>query len=521
MNGVNFTEKSVFEKYGILGKDYITPEMFGAVGDGVTDDTNALKACLDKGSVEKTLVVLSKYYYVTRNVYCQSYLRVTGIEHSRQLATIVAGPNVTTLFILQGVRCNFSNLQIKTYDGNYHSGVVAFDCYGGANKDCDTDLRNVSINYFEIGCIIRGRNFRFLSSSCSHCKIGLKYEFEEGVSALRGLNIQDCSFHGIGEESDIPWFTNSYAIDIHYGGGSNMMIQGCKCDNGSTFFHGFAQNVLMENNFVECWKNPAVEFYQEEPHALPTYGTFTCRGNVFQGRYGQVTDNYVETFPENLVVLKNFTRGSFSNNTLKLCRDAAVKIESCQHIQCLGNCIQNTGLVGTSGQIYTVDPEKEIAFYISNSNYISISNNMNLTNSTSMELIKFDDSNPSSNIHVSTNYLFNWTPDRNAEGRFSLIDWSIIGSVTSTQKSTFKCPRIFMVKTSYSGINFFGSYTNVYYASDSVFDASNKYMYDLTFTHDTDTGYFTPRLRRWNLSDLNSGPSTLNAELRFYTLYNV
>lgn len=48
---------------GIVG--YVTPEMFGAVGDGVTDDITAIQDCLNSGAKH---VVMSKNYYVSEPI---------------------------------------------------------------------------------------------------------------------------------------------------------------------------------------------------------------------------------------------------------------------------------------------------------------------------------------------------------------------------------------------------------------------------------------------------------------------
>jgi len=55
-------------------KDYVTPEMFGAVGDGATDDTAAVQAAFDDGNI----VLLTKTYYITSPLQASKYMRVIG-----------------------------------------------------------------------------------------------------------------------------------------------------------------------------------------------------------------------------------------------------------------------------------------------------------------------------------------------------------------------------------------------------------------------------------------------------------
>lgn len=55
---------------------YITPEMFGAKGDGVTDDTAALQAAFDAAvSSRKTLYSFGVTYYVTKTIHVKSPIR--------------------------------------------------------------------------------------------------------------------------------------------------------------------------------------------------------------------------------------------------------------------------------------------------------------------------------------------------------------------------------------------------------------------------------------------------------------
>ena len=58
-------------------KDYVTPEMFGAVGDGVTDDTDSINTALESASV---VVLLDKTYKTTKPIYVPSNTTLMGID---------------------------------------------------------------------------------------------------------------------------------------------------------------------------------------------------------------------------------------------------------------------------------------------------------------------------------------------------------------------------------------------------------------------------------------------------------
>lgn len=66
--------------------NYVTPEMFGAVGDGITDDSNALQECINYAFANKLIVFLpAKTYGVSIPIY------VKGAENNAQFGTFLMG----------------------------------------------------------------------------------------------------------------------------------------------------------------------------------------------------------------------------------------------------------------------------------------------------------------------------------------------------------------------------------------------------------------------------------------------
>lgn len=82
---------------------YVTPEEFGAIGDGTTNDSSAFNACIAKANETGKYVLLSnKTYLITNTLTSISKTNIIGIN-----ATILLGDNT---FTNQISKCVFSNI---------------------------------------------------------------------------------------------------------------------------------------------------------------------------------------------------------------------------------------------------------------------------------------------------------------------------------------------------------------------------------------------------------------------------
>lgn len=90
---------------------YVTPEMFGAVGNGTTDDSSAFNACIAKANETGKYVLLSNKTYLIGNTLTNiSNTNIIGIN-----ATIILGNNT---FTKQIINCVFSNITFKRTVGS-------------------------------------------------------------------------------------------------------------------------------------------------------------------------------------------------------------------------------------------------------------------------------------------------------------------------------------------------------------------------------------------------------------------
>lgn len=90
---------------------YVTPEMFGAVGNGTTDDSSAFNACIAKANETGKYVLLSnKTYLIGNTLMDNSDINIIGIN-----TTIILGNNT---FTKQIINCVFSNITFKRTVGS-------------------------------------------------------------------------------------------------------------------------------------------------------------------------------------------------------------------------------------------------------------------------------------------------------------------------------------------------------------------------------------------------------------------
>ena len=113
---------------------YITPENFGAVGDGVTDDSGAFTECFASANANHKYILLSAKTYLIGNTLTNiSNTNIIGIN-----ATIILGDNT---FTKQINNCVFSNI---TFERSVNSSLpLTENFFSSQFKYCDF----VDINY--------------------------------------------------------------------------------------------------------------------------------------------------------------------------------------------------------------------------------------------------------------------------------------------------------------------------------------------------------------------------------------
>lgn len=97
-------------------KDYVTPEMFGAKGDGVTDDTEALKRCL-----RNDVIILLKGTYLISECLNFSHLKNVTLSGGK-----ITREKDQTFCTIKGGKCSNIHIINVEFDGNGNTNDIEY-----------------------------------------------------------------------------------------------------------------------------------------------------------------------------------------------------------------------------------------------------------------------------------------------------------------------------------------------------------------------------------------------------------
>jgi parallel beta-helix repeat protein len=110
-------------------QDYVSVKDFGAVGDGVTNDTAAIQAALNSGSVY--FPETNNYYLITDDLTMVDGSTVTGSGYKSQIRQTVQGKNA----FVAGHDCVISGIRVKMPVGNNLDGSKQNAVYINGKKN--------------------------------------------------------------------------------------------------------------------------------------------------------------------------------------------------------------------------------------------------------------------------------------------------------------------------------------------------------------------------------------------------
>lgn len=138
-------------------KDYVTPEMFGAIGDGVADDTVAFEKAMESG---KNIYMLNTYM-ISKTIHITKKVIIEGSQSSKVRYT-----GTGFLFSIETNVWDAPIIRNITFSGNENNSFISCNRngWGGAFT-----LENFGVYNFDINV------FSFMSAACCYIKNGRIY----------------------------------------------------------------------------------------------------------------------------------------------------------------------------------------------------------------------------------------------------------------------------------------------------------------------------------------------------------
>ena len=389
---------------GTLG--YITPEMFGAFGDGVTDDTNAIKSTFQymKANGYTNLFLTGRYRITQKIQVVIQQIKITGINTDPaciicdgQNASIEIGNGETKLFAIimrdfwvKGTHsnlnalitfrncwnCYFTNFHVSDGGKNQYqihitdkSGILFFNnctIEGGSNvAELPADRNGILVDSNSSILSFNGGNVWNLNIFIKFNNATNKFNLENcWIECVRELCIYDLT--DATESRYIDTNINNNAISIHNYKNITYTYFTFLQFNGLSTSSYTSSNIDITNNKIYIWdaaikNNSLVDFIGE----MKAGGTahITYENNAFSGKTLEQLQSYV--FKNNIGITNN-----------------EVTIDAIKLINSDGNWLSDTKSIINS------------VYYDNNQKMLRAVNGININNSeTDAGLIRYFDDN--------------------------------------------------------------------------------------------------------------------------------
>lgn len=242
---------------------YFKPEDYGAKGDGMTDDREAIQAAIDaataSGEARPVVVLSANTYLIKDSLQVNGHLMIASLASRLQTPKILAdfggaGKCIIEVnaaqFSMYGVILRATDAQAQLVDGLRYNTIV----------DVDTVINSCKFMLLRKGIEAAGRSVIVKNTHFSSCTDGIVlHNREEDDDSARGYVITDNRFHSYGAmpgegavatghgivfDFEYPYFQNSVYIANNY------------IDRGSStgaFIYGdIVTGYITNNEFTLC-----------------------------------------------------------------------------------------------------------------------------------------------------------------------------------------------------------------------------------------------------------------------------
>lgn len=284
-----------------IKNEYITPEMFGAIGNGVTDDTNAIKS---------TFKYMKEHGYT--NLFLTGKYRVTQKVQVVIQQIKITGINTDPACIF----CDGPNASIEIGDG-------------------DTKLYAIIMRDFWIKGSHSNLNALITFRSCWNCYFtnfhvsdGGENQYQIHITDKSGiLFFNNCTIEGGSNVAELPANRNGILVESN---GSILSFNGGNVWNLNTFikFNDATNKFNLENCWIECIRELCI--YDLANATESRYiDTYINNNAISIHNYKNITYTYFTFLQFNDVSTSNYTKSNINitNNKIYIL-DATIKNNS-------------------------------------------------------------------------------------------------------------------------------------------------------------------------------------------------
>lgn len=323
---------------------YVTPEMFGAKGDGINDDTSAIINALNNLNSGGTLL-LSKEYYITSTLnITKPQIKIIGLGRTEFLPAIKTDKDITML--------NISNYGIGLYDFVIDGGdsdylkstLININCDELSNGNIDCLISNLTLINAKNGIIVQGKNMKVYDCLIG-CRNSITLNTSEQPECNRGFEIVNNRFH-------VAHICITNNINTNQTP-KNILIKNNFIDYTGTLFSGYGGGLDIIGNY-----HSAINFETQSSSIVITSDTVNSvnEPNIIDNN--TIIGSDVTT---NGIFLNDNVNCIIKNNNISNCKGTGIQATGTSLIVLLNNTVYNSGESSGNYPIVTTENVKGVA----------------------------------------------------------------------------------------------------------------------------------------------------------------
>lgn len=260
-------------------KDYVTPQMFGAKGDGVTDDTDAIQQALNSNT----------YVFIPNGTYLISSPLTVGLENQKVIGEslntkIIASSTLTSdMLILSGDNSSAyrSNMELKniTIVGNDKCNGLKF------YKNADFFVRNTKVTKCLWGIMSEDALlYNCHAVTVINCVNGIRFKNSNELSGANNVKFDMCKINAI----------SNYAIYSENGNSTHGVLF-LSCEIEATNTSGTVEAPILLQSISSSGTKPIVTFRNCWLEGNPGTSSIKLVGGTSSNQYLFDNNNVLNT----------------------------------------------------------------------------------------------------------------------------------------------------------------------------------------------------------------------------------